>query len=178
MSSNQRISPRVFCIPFSRRRVGLFFYAPDILYTLRPSWFMLAVLQRPWALCVEFSRAVSESVRSHTPVYISRGLAVCRARVKKNFFHRRHDYFHFFFFFFVLHRHLTHLPSPSSTLQGVSRMPGMGGGGGKEKKKEKKKRKWGGDKPESQGEGGKGNRADYPNTVIKGEMCFSSCQDD
>lgn len=31
---------------------------------------------------------------------------------------------------------------------------------------------------ESQGEGGKGNRADYPNTVIKGEMCFSSCQDD
>lgn len=42
----------------------------------------------------------------------------------------------------------------------------------------KKKRKWGGDRRESQGEGGKGNRADYPNTVIKGEMCFSSCQDD
>lgn len=30
----------------------------------------------------------------------------------------------------------------------------------------------------SQGEGGKGKRADYPNTVIKGEMCFSGCQDD
>lgn len=34
--------------------------------------------------------------------------------------------------------------------------------------------------PEREGgkEGGRGNRADYPNTVIKGEMCFSSCQDD
>lgn len=30
----------------------------------------------------------------------------------------------------------------------------------------------------SQGEGGKGKGADYPNTVIKGEMCFSGCQDD
>ena len=144
MSSNQRISPRVFCIPFSRRRVGLFFYAPDILYTLRPSWFMLAVLQRPWALCVEFSRAVSESVRSHTPVYISRGLAVCRARVKKNFFHRRHDYFHFFFFFFLM---LTD-PSLTSTVPPPPCSELLAclwwrSGGKKKKKKEKKKKKMG-----------------------------------
>lgn len=26
--------------------------------------------------------------------------------------------------------------------------------------------------------GREGNRPDYPNTVIKGEMCFSNCQDD
>lgn len=44
--------------------------------------------------------------------------------------------------------------------------------------KAEKRRKWGGDVSENQGEGGKENRADYPNTVIKGEMCFSSCQDD
>ena len=140
MSSNQRISPRVFCIPFSRRRVGLFFYAPDILYTLRPSWFMLAVLQRPWALCVEFSRAVSESVRSHTPVYISRGLAVCRARVKKNFFHRRHDYFHFFFFFFWCWQ--TPPSPPQSLLHLVVSYSHAcdGARGGKRKKKKKKKK--------------------------------------
>lgn len=175
MSSNQRTSPRVFCIPFSHRRAGLCFYAPDIPYTLRPSWFMLAVLQHPWALCVEFSRAVSVSVRSHTPVYISRGLAVCWARVKKDFFPQAAWLFSFFFLFFSdVDRPLPHLHSPSSTLQWVARMPVMALGA----KMKKKKRKWGGDKPESQGEGGKGNRADYPNTVIKGEMCFSSCQDD
>ena len=81
----------------------------------------------------------------------------------------------FFFFFSDVDRPLPHLHSPSSTLQWVTRLPVMALGA---KMKKKKDRKWGGDKPESQGEGGKGNRADYPNTVIKGEMCFSSCQDD
>lgn len=137
MSSNQRTSPRVFCIPFSHRRAGLCFYAPDIPYTLRPSWFMLAVLQHPWALCVEFSRAVSVSVRSHTPVYISRGLAVCWARVKKDFFPQAAWLFSFFFLFFSdVDRPLPHLHSPSSTLQWVARMPVMALGAKMKKKKE------------------------------------------
>lgn len=50
--------------------------------------------------------------------------------------------------------------------------------GAKKKKNWGEKRNWGGDVQGSQGVGGKGKGADYPNTVIKGEMCFSGCQDD
>lgn len=163
----------------SRVTVFIFLLVTD-LYT---RWFVLAAVRHPWLLCVWFSRTVTvwECALAYTSLYKQRPCGLLSEGEKNPNCFPQGSVIIFTFFrgpFFWCKRPLPHLYNPSPTFPSSNsklstclwlRL-------GQKNKKENGDGVWEG--RESRREGGKGNRADYPNTVIKGEMCFSSCQDD